>query len=62
MNNQDFFNKRNRYSIRKITVGAASVIVGATLFANANDAQAAENTTSGETTNVTTTTESTPQE
>lgn len=62
MNNQDFFNKCNRYSIRKITVGAASVIVGATLFANANDAQAAENTTSGETTNVTTTTESTPQE
>ena len=42
LNNQDFFKKRNRYSIRKITAGAASVIVGVTLFVNANEADAAD--------------------
>ncbi|AYU54258.1 YSIRK-type signal peptide-containing protein [Staphylococcus debuckii] len=50
MDNQDFSKKRrNRYSIRKMTAGAASVIVGITLFANANDAQAAEQINNGDT-------------
>ena len=48
MNNQEFSKKRrNRYSIRKVTAGAASIIVGITLFASANDAQAAEQVNDG---------------
>ena len=50
MNNQEFSKKRrNRYSIRKVTAGAASIIVGITLFASANDAQAAEQVNDGDT-------------
>ena len=48
MENNDFFkNRKNRYSIRKMTAGAASII-GITLFGNANDAQAAEQTDNGD--------------
>ncbi|WP_368863671.1 YSIRK-type signal peptide-containing protein, partial [Staphylococcus hominis] len=37
-------NKLNKYSIRKFTVGTASILVGATLvFGIDNEAQAAEN-------------------
>lgn len=36
-------NKQNKYSIRKFTVGTASILVGATLvFGAYNDAQAEE--------------------
>ncbi|MEN2054311.1 YSIRK-type signal peptide-containing protein, partial [Staphylococcus epidermidis] len=39
-------NKLNKYSIRKFTVGTASILVGATLIFGADhEAQAAENTT-----------------
>ncbi|PNY85416.1 YSIRK-type signal peptide-containing protein, partial [Staphylococcus haemolyticus] len=38
-------NKLNKYSIRKFTVGTASILVGATLIFGADhEAQAAENT------------------
>ncbi|RAA72036.1 hypothetical protein DN475_31130, partial [Burkholderia multivorans] len=40
-------NKQNKYSIRKFTVGTASILVGATLmFGLSHDAQAAEEQTS----------------
>ncbi|GEP79622.1 YSIRK-type signal peptide-containing protein [Staphylococcus carnosus] len=50
MENNDFFKSRkNRYSIPKMTAGAASIIVGITLFGNAHAAQAAEQTDNGDT-------------
>ena len=36
-------NKLNKYSIRKFTVGTASILVGATLFLGHHEAEAAEN-------------------
>ena len=39
-------NRHNKYSIRKFTVGTASILVGATLvFGASEEAHAAENTT-----------------
>ena len=35
-------NKLNKYSIRKFTVGTASILVGATLFLGHHEAEAAE--------------------
>ncbi|RAK44092.1 hypothetical protein BHU61_09965 [Macrococcus epidermidis] len=40
-------NKLNKYSIRKFTVGTASILIGSLLFLG-QDAQAAESTTSTE--------------
>ena len=43
-------NVQNKYSIRKFTVGAASILVGATLiFGASGDAKAAEETSSNST-------------
>ncbi|KIX90364.1 hypothetical protein TP70_08045 [Staphylococcus microti] len=53
MDNRNGFlsNCLNKYSIRKMTVGTASLLIGATLlFGVNNDAQAAEDTTSEATT------------
>lgn len=43
MSKNPFTNRKNRYSIRKFTVGTASIIIGATLlFGAGQDAKAAE--------------------
>ncbi|RZI01026.1 YSIRK-type signal peptide-containing protein, partial [Staphylococcus condimenti] len=45
MKKLDFLpNLKNKYSIRKFTVGTASILLGTLLFLGQNDAQAAEET------------------
>ncbi|ANZ33550.1 YSIRK-type signal peptide-containing protein [Staphylococcus carnosus] len=45
MKKLDFLpNLKNKYSIRKFTVGTASILLGSLLFLGQNDAQAAEET------------------